>query len=128
MAINGIRVVFEPMRAVPDREYRKQGVPMERRRVRFDTHAFYKKLVAAGIPSQQADAYVCLLVRLIRQKFASDKHLDEPSQTAQPEFRFDTAAATEELLAAGFPERQADALVCSLVEFMNCRLAISALI
>ena len=102
---------------------------MERRKVRFDTHASFKKLVAAGIPRQQADAYVCLLIRLIGQKIASDKHLDEPSQMAQREFRFDTAAAAaEELVAAGFPERQADALVCSLVQFMKCRLAIGAVI
>ncbi len=84
---------------------------MERRKVRFDTHASFKKLVAAGIPRQQADAYVCLLIRLIGQKIASDRHLDEPLQTAQREFRFDTAAA-EELVAAGFPEPQGDALVC----------------
>ena len=84
--------------------------------------------MAASIPRQQADAYVCLLIRLIRQKIASDKHLDEPSQTAQREFRFDTRAAARELLAAGFPERQADALVCSLVELMKCRLAITAVI
>ena len=101
---------------------------MERPRVRFDTHAFFKKLVAAGIPRRQADAYVCLLIRLIRQKIASDKHLDEPSQTAEREFRFDTRAAAEELVAAGFPERQADALVCLLVQFMRCRLAITAVI
>ena len=85
---------------------------MERRKVRFDTHASFKKLVAAGIPRQQADAYECLLIRLIGQKTASDRHLDEPSQTAQREFRFDTAAAAEEFVAAGFPEPQADALVC----------------
>ena len=36
---------------------------MEGRRVRLDTHASFKKLVAAGIPRQQADAYVCLLLR-----------------------------------------------------------------
>lgn len=99
---------------------------MERCRIRFDTHAFFKKLVATGIPRQQADAYVCLLVRLIREKIASDEHLYEPSQTAEKEFRFDTGAAAEELLAAGFGERQADALVCSLVELMKCRLAITA--
>ena len=96
---------------------------MERSRVRFDTHAFFKKLVAAGIPRQQADAYVCLFVRLIRQKFASDKHLDESSQS---EFRFDTRATAEELVTAGFSERQADALVCSLVQLMKCRLSIAA--
>ena len=101
---------------------------MERRRVRLDTHASFKKLVAAGISSQQADAYVCLLIRLIRQKIASDRHLDEPSQTAEREFRFDTTAAAEELVAAGFPESQADALVCSLHQFMKCRLAITAVI
>ena len=101
---------------------------MERRTGRFDTRAFFKKLVAAGIPGQQADAYVCLLVRLIGQKIASDKHLDEPPQTAQREFRFDTGAAAEELVAAGFPERQAEALVCSLVQFMKCRLAIAAVV
>ena len=98
-------------------------MPMERPRVRLDTRAFFKKLVAAGIPRQQADAYVCLFVRLIRQKVASDKHLDEASQS---EFRFDTRAAAEELLAAGFPEGQADALVCSLVQLMKCRVAITA--
>ena len=101
---------------------------MERPRVRFDTRAFFKKLVAAGIPRQQADAYVCLFVRLIRQKVAGDKRLDEPSQTAQREFRFDTRAAAGELVAAGFPERQADALVCSLVQLMKCRLAITTVI
>ena len=101
---------------------------MERPRVRLDTRAFFKKLVAADMPRQQADAYVCLLIRLIRQKVASDKHLDEPSQTAQRGFRFDTRAAAEELLAAGFAERQADALVCSLVQLMKCRLAIAAVI
>ena len=101
---------------------------MERRRVRFDTHDFFKKLVAAGIPRQQADTYVCLLVRLIRQRIASDKHLDDPSQTAQREFRFDTRAAAEELVSAGFPEPQADALVCSLVQLMKFRLAITAII
>ena len=99
----------------------------KRRKVRFDTHASFKKLVAAGIPRQEADAYVCLLIRLIGQKVASDRHLDEPSQTAQREFRFDTAAA-EELVAAGFPEPQADALVCSLVQFMKCRLAVTAVV
>ena len=99
---------------------------MEQPRIRFDTHAFFKKLVAAGITRQQADAYVCLLVRLIRQKIASEKHLDEPSQTSQSEFRFNTRAAAEELIAAGFPERQADALVRSLVQLMRCRLAITA--
>ena len=78
------------------------------------------------MPRQQADAYVCLLIRLIGQKIASDKHLDELSETAQREFQFDTGAATEELVAAGFPERQADALVRSLVQFMKCRLAITA--
>jgi len=101
---------------------------MERSRIRLDTRAFFKKLVAAGIPRQQADAYVCLLIRLIRQKVASDKHLDQPSQTAQREFRFDTRVAAEELLAAGFPKRQADALVYSLVQLMKCRLAITAVI
>ena len=101
---------------------------MERRRVRFDTHAFFKKLVAADMPRQQTDAYVCLLIRLIGHKIASDKHLDEPSETAQREFRFDTAAATEELIAACLPERQADALVWSLVQFMKCRLAITAVV
>lgn len=101
---------------------------MERPRIRLDTRAFFKKLVAAGITRQQADAYVCLLIQLIRQKIASDKHLDEPSETAEREFRFDTRAAAEELTAAGFPERQADALVCSLVQMMKCRLAITAVI
>ena len=101
---------------------------MERPRIRFDTHAFFKKLVAAGLPRRQADAYVCLLIRLIRQKVTSDKHLNEPSQTAEREFRFDTGAAAEELVAAGFPERQADALVCSLVQLMKCRLAITAVV
>ena len=101
---------------------------MDRRRIRFDTHASFKKLVAAGIPRQQADAYVCLLIRLIRQRIASDKHLDEPSQTAKHEFRFDTGTAAEELVAAGFPEPQADVLVCSLVDLMKCRLAITAVI
>ncbi len=99
---------------------------MERPRVRFDTHAFFKKLVAADMPRQQADAYVCLLIRLIRQKVASDKHLDELPETAERDFRFDTRAAAEELVTAGFPERQADALVCSLVQLMKCRLAITA--
>jgi len=101
---------------------------MERPRVRFDTHAFFKKLVAAGIPRQQADAYVCLLIRLIREKVASDKHLGKPSQTAEREFRFDTRVAAGELVAAGFPGRQADALVCSLVQLMKCRLAVTAVI
>lgn len=101
---------------------------MGRRRVRLDTRAFFKKLVAAGIPRRQADAYVCLLIRLIRQKVANDKHLDDPSQTAERDFRFDTCAAAEELVTAGFPERQADALVCSLVQLMKCRLAITAVI
>ncbi len=101
---------------------------MERRRIRFDTHGSFKKLVAAGIPRQQADAYVCLLVQLIRQKIASDKHHDEPSQTAQHEFQFDTRAVAEELVAAGFPERQAEALVCSLVQLMKSRLAITAVV
>ena len=96
---------------------------MERCRSRFDTRTFFKKLVAAGIPRQQADAYVCMLVRLIREKFASDRHLDEWSQS---EFRFDTRAAAGELVAAGFPERQADALVCLLVQFMKCRLSTAA--
>ena len=99
---------------------------MERSRIRFDTHASFKKLVAAGMPRQQADAYVCLLIRLIRQKIAGDKHLGEPSQTAEREFRFDTRAAAKELVSAGFQERQADALVCSLVQLMKCRLAITA--
>ena len=101
---------------------------MERRRIRFDTHAAFKKFVAAGIPRRQADAYVCLLVRLIRQKVASDIHLDVPSPTAQRESRFDTRAAAEELVAAGFPQRKARALVCSLVQLMKCRLAITAVI
>ena len=39
---------------------------------------------------------------------ASLKHLDEPSQTAQREFRFDSTAAAEELVVAGFPEPLAD--------------------
>ena len=76
---------------------------MERRRIRFDTHAVFKKFVAAGIPRRQGDAYVCLFVRLIGEKVASDIHLDEPSPTAQRGFRFDTRAAAEELVAAGFP-------------------------
>ena len=96
---------------------------MERRRVRLDTRAFFKKLVAAAIPRQQADTYVCLLIRLIRQKVASDRHLDEWSQS---EFRFDTRAAAGELVAAGFAERQADALVCSLAQLMKCRLSTAA--
>ena len=97
---------------------------MERPRSWFDTHAIFKKLVAADMPRQQADAYVCLLVRLIREKFASDRHLDEWSES---EFRFDTRAAAGELVAAGFPEQQADALVCSLVQFMKCRLSTAAI-
>ena len=42
--------------------------------------------------------------------------------------RFDTHAFFRKLVAAGFPERQVDALVCSLVQFMKCRLAITAVI
>ena len=71
---------------------------------------------------------MCVCSRLIRQKIASDKHLDEPSQTAEREFRFDHRAVVEEPITAGSPERQADALVCSLVQLMKCRLAITAVI
>ena len=42
--------------------------------------------------------------------------------------RFDTHASFKKLVAVGFPERQADALACSLVQFMKCRLAITAVI
>ena len=35
---------------------------MERRRIRLDTRTYLEKLAAAGIPRQQADANVCLLM------------------------------------------------------------------
>ena len=76
---------------------------MGRPRARPDTRAFFKKPVAAGIPRQQADAYVCPFVRLIRQRVVSDKHLDELLQTAQSEFRFDICAAAGQLVAQAFP-------------------------
>ena len=49
-------------------------------------------------------------------------------QVVKPLSRFDTRAVAEELVTAGFPERQADVLVCSLVRPMKCRLAITAVI
>ena len=51
-------------------------MPTGRRKVLFDTHGSLKKLVAGGMPRQQADAYACLLIRLIGQKIATDKALD----------------------------------------------------
>ena len=41
---------------------------MEGRKVLFNARDSFKKLVAEGILRQQADAYVCLLIRLIGQK------------------------------------------------------------
>ena len=49
---------------------------MGRRKILFDTHGSFKKLVAGGMSRQQADANVCLLIRLIGQKIASDAALD----------------------------------------------------
>ena len=64
-----------PERTPSDRSFPigQQGgwnVPMERPGVRFDTHVFFKKLVAAGIPRQQADALVCSLVQLMKCRLA----------------------------------------------------------
>lgn len=50
---------------------------MERRHIWFwlDALAQFKGLVVAGMPTQQADSYLGLLVRLIELKSASDMHL-----------------------------------------------------
>ena len=104
-------------------------MPMGRREILFDTLTSIEELVAAGVPKQQAVAHVRLLVRLIKQKIASDnQHLDEPSQTARREILFDARAAAEELVAAGVPEHQADAHVRSLVQLMKHRIAVAAVI
>ena len=65
MTIDGILVVFELMRRPFGREV---GEPMEGRKVLVNARDSFNKLVAAGTLRQQADAYVCLLIRLIGQK------------------------------------------------------------
>ena len=75
MTIDGILVMFELMRHALGREV---GEPMEGRKVPFTAHDSFKNLVAAGILRQQADAHVCLIIRLIGQKVGNAARFNGP--------------------------------------------------
>ena len=102
---------------------------MERGEVLFDSRAAIEELVAAGVPRQQAEAYVRLFVRVIRWKLAgNDRHPEESSDSAGSDIPFDTRAAADELIAAGALERQADALARLLVQATKYDLAVTGVI
>ena len=99
---------------------------MGRDELLFDSRAAIEELVAAGIPRRQAVAFVRLFVRAIRWKLGSDdRHLEESSDSARSDIPFDTRAAADELVAAGVPERQADALARLLVQATAYDLAVT---
>ena len=74
------------------------------------------------VPPSSTNAALDAARRHMQPGVAWDVHMERRA------IRLDTRAAAEEHVAAGFPERHADALVCSLVQLMICRLAITAVI
>lgn len=102
---------------------------MEREEFLFDSRAAADELVAAGIPRRQAEAFVRLLVRAIRRKLAGGlRRLEEPSDSARSDIPFDSRATADELVAAGVPERQVNALAQLLVQATKHETAVTGVI
>ena len=102
---------------------------MGRHEFPFDSRAAIEELVAAGMPRQQAVAYARLLVRAIRHNLAGDhRHPGKSSDSAGSDIPFDTGAAADDLVAAGIPEPQADALARLLARLTKLELAVTGVI
>ena len=102
---------------------------MGREEFLFDSRAAIGELAAVGIPRRQAEAFVRLLVRAIRWNIArGNRRLEESSDSARSDIPFDTRAAADELVAAGVPERQANALAHLLVQATKHETAVTGVI
>ena len=102
---------------------------MGRHEILFDSCAAIEELVAAYMPRQQAAAYVRVLVRAIRHNLAGDdRHPEESSDSPGSDIPFDIRVVADELVAAGVPETQADALARLLAQVTKLELAVTGVI
>lgn len=71
--------------------------------VAFDTHAYIKKLKAAGVPEEQAEVHAETIAQLIEGELATKRDIEELRQTMKrdiEEFRQDTKRDIEALRLA----------------------------
>ena len=102
---------------------------MGQREFLFDSRSAIEELLDAGVPGKQAVAYVRLLVGAIELKLAHDRpHPERSPVPAGNDIPFDTRAAADELIAAGAPEPQADALARLLGQTMKYELVVTGVV